>query len=303
VIRFEAPVHDLKTLLPRVVFDSMGTRGASATRCINKLFRAIRPLEVPASLTEAARQDLTNGPLVRRALVEMAGVGAPSLDATSFRFEIKRDERGLHVESDVDFAKFRGIGEFEKFDVGHLIASFGAARMQAHAAATFGGEIATDPTTSIVLRATVSDLTRRRSASASGIADFEELVLDQAGAIRDAINSGRRSFDEFEGLLERAARFRGWLKNQPHDKKLVKAYFDEVTRDSWVASEPGKAARWFFLNAIGMTASLLTGSDVSGTILAGALSMADTFWLENFAKGWRPDQFVNGALKGFAEAD
>ena len=128
-------------------------------------------------------------------------------------------------------------------------------------------------------------------------------MLDQAGAIRDAINSGRRSFDEFEGLLERAARFRGWLKNQPHDKKLVKAYFDEVTRDSWVASEPGKAARWFFLNAIGMTASLLTGSDVSGTILAGALSMADTFWLENFAKGWRPDQFVNGALKGFAEAD
>jgi hypothetical protein len=280
----------------------MGTRGASATRCINKLFRATRPLEDPASLTEAARQDLTNGPLVRRALAEIAAVSAPELDATSFRFDIKRDERGLHVESNVDFSMFRGVGEIARFDEGHLIAFFGTARMQAHAAAAFGGEIATDPTTSIVLRATVSDLARRRSANAAGIADFEELVLDQAGAIRDAINSGRRSFEEFEGLLERAERFRSWLKNQPHDKKLVKAYFDEVTKDSWVASEPARAARWFILNAVGMTASLLTGSDVSGAIVSAGLSMADAFWLDNFAKGWRPDQFVNGALKGFAEA-
>jgi hypothetical protein len=55
VVRIAAPGHELVKVLPSLVRENLRRRGPSADRCINKLLRAIQPLDIPDHLIEATR--------------------------------------------------------------------------------------------------------------------------------------------------------------------------------------------------------------------------------------------------------
>ena len=88
-------------------------------------------------------------------------------------------------------------------------------------------------------------------------------------------------------------------KNRDPDQGLVKAYFREVTKGSWVDRLPAKSVRWSIFTGLGFAVDLL-GAQGIGTATGVAISAADAFLLDRLLKGWKPNQFIDDSLDPFA---
>ena len=108
-------------------------------------------------------------------------------------------------------------------------------------------------------------------------------------------------FSSVVKLLDSADKFRHWLHQQPPDSDLLRAYYQETVKESWVEKLPAKSTRWSVFTGIGLGLDAL-GAGGLGTAAATALSAVDAFVLDKLIKGWKPHQFVEKDLKAlFAE--
>ncbi|MGI9091177.1 MAG: hypothetical protein ACR2GG_08755, partial [Gemmatimonadaceae bacterium] len=138
-----------------------------------------------------------------------------------------------------------------------------------------------------------------RARADGDIALFSEMLLHNGLAIREAVNSGERTFPEVMRLLERGRRFKDWLRDQPHNDHLLEAYLRDATATTWAERLPRKAFRWIVFQGLGAFASSF-GAHGVGTTAAMAISIGDTFLLDHLTNGWCPNQFVRGPLEKFA---
>lgn len=129
---------------------------------------------------------------------------------------------------------------------------------------------------------------------------YQEFVLDDSKAIREAINSGAREFSDFVPVLERAKKFKEWLSDLSDDADLIKQYHKDVTSDSWIDRLPGKSSRWALFTGAGLSIDA-AGAGGLGTAVGVTLSALDTFFLDSLLKGWKPHQFVENNLKKFVD--
>lgn len=111
--------------------------------------------------------------------------------------------------------------------------------------------------------------------------------------MRNVINSGQKTFDEFLSLHDKSQRFRDWAKGVNPDEKIVKEYLEAVTSEGWINKLPAKLIRYFVCEAIGAI------EPFSGK----AISVADSFILDKLVGGWKPSHFVEGRLKPFVSSE
>ena len=97
-------------------------------------------------------------------------------------------------------------------------------------------------------------------------------------------------------LLENSDRFREWIAGQPADVSLLTAFYDEITKDSWVDKLPPKAIRFSIFSALGYTIDAVGGGGL-GTLAGLGVNAVDSFLVDKLIKGWKPHQFVNKSLK------
>lgn len=282
------------------VFANLGRRGPSARRTANGIIRAIKSETVPASITQAATQDIADASFASEVVADLVSKYAPSLNLVGSRFDVEvRQDQTFAVNTNIDFSRFRTPYPYDTFSLEALISQFGLARHIAHVAAASASEIHCGDVTAVVNNRILNKMASRHFSGQKHIASFQEFVLNDATAVRDAINSGRKTFVDFEELLERADyRFRPWLKDKPFDADLLKSFLEESTRAEWATSNPGTVLRWIVCTSVGLASSSVLGP-IAGTLAGVAVSAADMFLTERFAKGWRPNQFVDGALAGW----
>lgn len=175
------------------------------------------------------------------------------------------------------------------------------ARADIQLAADYMSEFVTDSTNAAVVQRRMNGLFRRRDKSASDISAFQDVVLQDAMALRDVINSGERDFGEFLNVLEKGDKFKEWLRERNADEGLLKEYQRELSKESWFNSLPSRAARFSFFAATGLGLEALLGG--TGVATGVALSAADAFLLDRLAKGWKPSQFIEGPVAGFVKID
>jgi hypothetical protein len=121
--------------------------------------------------------------------------------------------------------------------------------------------------------------------------NFTDLVLPDMPRLSEVIDAGDRSFEEFLKLLDRADRFKDWLKAVNPDEDLVRTYVREISSESWVQGLRGKSLRYVLASAIG----------ASNPIAGLAAGFADTFLIDKLFSGWRPNHFVDGKLSSFVQ--
>ena len=170
-------------------------------------------------------------------------------------------------------------------------------------ASTVSSELAVDSVSSSLLELKISKVLERRAKSAAELELFQNIVLDDTRAVQEAINGRQHSFDDLIDVLRNAKKFKGWLAGQNPEKGLLKAYYQETTKGSWIDKLPGKSTRWSIFTFGG----LALGAAVAGPFGAAAgtaagilLTAGDTFLLDQLAKGWNPSSFVNRELEPFA---
>src|SRR5262249_46654771 len=116
----------------------------------------------------------------------------------------------------------------------HFLAQLCMAQENLYLSSKYTAEMAVNPADSFVLQAKIDDVLRKRMEHGKQISNFQDFVLSDGRAIREAINSGQKTFGDLLKLLEKANKFKAWLKNQKVDEDLCKNYLREVSASTWI---------------------------------------------------------------------
>lgn len=164
-------------------------------------------------------------------------------------------------------------------------------------AADRSAELTTDSVTAAVLRTKFGSFISKTDKSIDAVKQFQMNVLTSK-AVRETINSNERTFLEFTELLEKSRKFKDWLKEVDPEKGLIQEYINAITSETWLDKLPSKTTRFFVANGIGLTLDALFAGGAA-TVATLGLGAADTFLLDRFLKGWRPNHFVDDELESF----
>jgi hypothetical protein len=210
--------------------------------------------------------------------------------------EIIDSELGYYVFSNLDLATVNKkrdqlVPPIEPISIAYLLTNILDARADLALSAFYGGDFVTSEFTSAIIQARHSEFLRRSNINASSRQHFVEVVLPDSPSLTEVIDSGERSFDEFIKLLDRAERFKNWLKKVNPDEDLVRSYMLDISSEGWIQRLPAKSLRYVITQALDAT-SPGTG------IIAGIL---DNFVVEKLLSGWRPNHFVTKRLKPFMQ--
>jgi len=250
---------------------------------------------VNGGVVNAAWEDLFDPNFIHESMRRVVShMIEPELPPAGFRFSIHPNAPAFYIDTNLDFEAINAKRKshdptLNDVTPGHLINNVLMARADTVLAAHYGGEFYTSDLTSEIVRLRHRELLRRIGLEQQELRELTEIVIQDSPTIREVINSGERTFDEFLSLLDKSQRFREWVQGVNPDEKLVQAYLRDVTAEDWISKLPSKTLRYFVGAVVGLVAP------VAGL----ALSAADSLFLEKMLGGWRPSHFVQRQLKPF----
>lgn len=280
--------------IPELFLDVIGRRGAARRASLKFLDRTtvLSPAELwPAGINELIAHDVTE-----EAVRELLAHVAPRYDIPpELRFAASfgpGSDDGFTVETNLDLdavtrAHQAAFDTTNEVTIGHLLLTFATIYEDVGAAIRFGSDLDMTPLRSDLLlrRAHVED---SREETEGG--RLQELVFGDSRAIAEAVQSGRVPFGDVLDLAEHAHQFRSWLAERDPDADLVRDFFEEATRGSWVDRLPAATARWLLVTGSGSAAGFAFAPPL-GAVIGPALGAAD-FIAERLRHRWTPSQFL-----------
>jgi hypothetical protein len=246
-------------------------------------------------ITHAARRDLDDASFVRKAVSAALSLtpGASAQDA-SLKFEIVDSELGMYVFSSIDFEAINRQRAslrppLEPVTEAHLLSHILEARADLALASFYGGDFVSSDITSSIVQVRYADILRRTQLNKDERASFHQVTLPDCPSVRETIDSGQRTFKDFLTLLDKAARFKEWLKTASTDEGLVRSYVTSLSKESWIQSLPAKTVRYLFTLAL----------DAHNPLAGAVAGLSDNFIVEKLLGGWRPNHFVENRLTPF----
>jgi hypothetical protein len=248
-------------------------------------------------ITTAARRDLDDASFVRDAVNAALQLtpGASAL-GSSLKFDILDSELGMYVFSNIDFCTIRTRRAslrppLEPVTEAHLLSHILEARADLALSSFYGGDFVSSEITSSIVQLRYADILRRRNLNSDERTNFHQVTLPDYPSLRETIDSGQRTFTEFLRLLDKAARFKEWLKTASVDEGLVRSYMTSMSKESWIQSVPAKTVRYLFALAI----------DAHNPLIGAVAGIADNFIVDKLLGGWRPNHFVDNRLGPFLD--
>lgn len=239
-----------------------------------------------------ANEDIRDEAFLTKAVSVSIADLSPNFE-TPIDLFVKSIPRGENfiISTNIDFEKLnqkkkKGI---ENITAARLVTNILSARTDLVLSSHYGADFQTSRTNSEIMRIKHSQILRYMDRGISDKDAFQEILLGDTRALKNAIDSNIRTFDEFLILLDKATKFRKWFGGLNPDEKAIRAYIEELGRSDWLESLPIKASRFVFGTVIGF-------SDPSAGL---ATSVADSFILEKLLGGWRPNHFVTKKLQPF----
>ena len=279
---------------------------SSATRRAAKKFLRLVPITTlerqfkeSGGIIEMARLDLQDSNYVKRSLEVSFKKLIPDVALPpNWRFSIIILDKGFVVDTNLGFQQLNSLyhkttpKEHSSISEAFLLTYLLEARADLCFAANYMAEYATNEISSDIMMMKFPEILSKRYRNADQIRLFQDIHLGDGRALREAINSNPENFTEFLKVLDKANKFKEWLKIAQPDSKLLSNYYKAATTQSWIEKLPAKGLR--FVVATG--AGFLLGPAIGLGISAG-----DSFIIDRFVKGWRPHHFIEGPLKQFIE--
>jgi hypothetical protein len=208
---------------------------------------------LPGGIPVQAQEDILNPPFLRAAIVDILRILVPEVAlGEDWTFDIVPVGEGFLVGTNLNFAEInkhyhkRVPPEHSTINADFLLGFILHAKADAYFAADYMAEIVASPISSSIINRTLSEVLSKRQKNLNQIELFEQVHLSNARAVREAVNSGERSFAEFMELLDGAAQFKKWLSDCNPDGTLLQEYYRAATSDSWIERLPTKSLRFVF---------------------------------------------------------
>jgi len=302
LVRFSSPNHTIETIAAKSFEDAAGRTGPAilGAREFESLIQKFDHFDFDqASIVEM----LTNKVRANETAKAVLQSVAPQYkEAYPIRFEIDKTDQGLVVATDIDFTKVNEEyhklvpPEHSSISQAHIISAIQSAYEKAFFAGSLDSEIAVAESEQAVFSKTINEVIGHWNANSEQVQQFIGLTLGTGRAIREAVNSGEVRFSSILELLDNSDRFRDWIADQPADTNLLAAFYDEITKDSWVDKLPLKTIRFSIFTGLGYAIDAI-GAGGLGTVAGMGVNAVDSFLVDRLIKGWKPHQFVNNSLK------
>lgn len=302
LVAFSSPDHTIEKIGSSTFMDLAGST-SQAKLGARKFAGLLRSLDHSGFDQPSVLQALSDRQAVNSSLSSLIREVVPNFGPLAdLQFNIERESDGFYVDTNINFAELNRIYH-QAVPISHstlteayILSLLQGAYESTYFAALLNTEIAVHPIERAVQAKAVDAVVSRQLHSQSQIKSFVDLTLADGHAIREAVNSGAVPFTAVLKLLDSADKFRHWLHQQPPDTNLVRAYYQETIKDSWVEKLPAKSTRWSIFTTIGLGIDAL-GAGGLGTAASVAVSAVDAFVVDKLAKGWKPHQFVERDLK------
>ncbi len=282
-----------------------GKRGNSR-RVANSLGRVINRVTFGAPEAQAAASDIYDEEFCGAAAATVIGHIAPGYSLPEepfFRTVLTGDI--FTVETNLDLIRAdryhrRLIPDAQPLAPERILIDIFDAGADLRFSANLSAEMAVSTETSDIAQIRLSQLLNRRHVSNAELAAFQDFVFDDGKAIQQAVNAHHRNFDEVLEVAGKARKFKEWVAGQPDDSNLAKNYLREVSEIDWIDKLPAKSFRWALFNLVPAgLASLGINVPAAATLVT---SLSDSFFVDRLARGWKPNQFVEGPVRRFIEA-
>lgn len=301
LVRFSSPQHTIEIVGPQAFKAAAGASGQARVGA-SQFSRLLQPFDLSAFDQASVVRALTDSAATTAAVKALIPEVAPSFTAPAdLFFKIEPEGGGFFVDTNLDFTALNAAyhkavpASYGSVTPAYLLALIQGAYQATYIAGALNSEVAVGPTDRVVQAKVVESVVRRHTHSEAEIAQFVDLTLADGRAIREAVNTGAVPFASVVKLLDSADKFRDWLKKQPVDADLVRAYYQEVIKDSWADKLPGRSIRWALFTGIGLGIDAI-GAGGAGTALGVGVSAVDAYIVDRLIKGWKPHQFVEGEL-------
>ena len=296
---------DYEDLFFEMLEKGSGKRGKSRRvggRLLEKIKFIDYEKEVPIEkgIPEIARRDLDNSEFTKSAIKLTIEQFAPTFKfPPEWDFRVIRHNNGFNILTNIDLVElnhFRSKLYFpdpkSNLTRSFLIDTILKANEDLFLSAHYDSEILTNPVNSSIIGLKCNSIIQKTKESANARELFQDVVISNAKKVREVINSGEKNFDDILPLLDNCKQFKAWLQGKEPDANLIKEYYSAVTASSWLDKLPGKGLRFSIFTGAGIALdSCLTGG--ISTIVGAALGLGDTFLLDKFIKGWKPNQYID----------
>jgi hypothetical protein len=303
-ILFSSPTQALQNLAPKLLQELTG-RSGKGRRLAERLTKHISTALYPASLPDEMAEDVSNSEYVTKAVEQLLRYLAPEYQLPQpFVFNLIASVHDLRVETNIDFTlanesyNRRVSPSHSTLTPAYLISCIQDTRSDLYFSSDVSADLAVSPIHSIIATCKLNEILQPRKEAEETLELFEDFVFDDSRAIREAVNRRERSMIDVLSLVKKAEKFRKWVKDQPENTDLRKAYCKEVSSIEWAAKLPVRNIRFGLFTAMNRVASMVIHPPF-GTIASIALSATNTFLIDKLIRGWKPNQFVEGPLRDF----
>lgn len=305
-IIYSLPKLSLDSTAHELFINAVGKTG-KGRRVANRFIRSTNEISMQNELVEDIRVDFSDTDYVQKSVRHIINHLTPEYpNSKDIIFQPESEGKSLLVHTNIDFDALNQIyhsripASHSSMSPAYLLSHLFNVRSDIHFSSQYEAEIATDPINSLVLNFKYIELLERRKISDDAIKLFQDFVFDDSKAIGSAFVDGNRECSDLIKLLENSNKFKKWLKDKEPDAELLKEYFKEVTAKSWVDKLPAKGTRWSIFTGIGLGVDMM-GAGGLGTAAGMAISASDSFMLDKFIKGWKPNQFIEKELTDFVK--
>jgi hypothetical protein len=305
VLLVSSPSLTQEEIIYRGIFKSSGRRGYSK-RVTQKLLPYIQTIRYQNDICDLVREDISNSFYFKQAIIDTVKFYNPSLTLRLEEIDYKfiQTNGGFLFETNLNYDSINksipNNPDGKLINPTSLILNILETRGDMHLASELNAEIATSNIHTELMKIKFQDIYKKTTQGSTELFQFNDFVLSHGHAIREIINNGDKNFGDFFNVLDKADKFREWLKNIGDDKSVIQEYHKAVTSDTWVDKLPSKIFRWSFFTGAGIALDVLATGGI-GTAIGLGLSVGDAFLLDKVAKGWKPNVFIENQLKTFVE--
>ncbi len=273
----------------------------------DRLLKYIKPFRIPGELIINIRSDFKNEDYVKKCLQKV--ISTRILDyklpsKTTLRFEESEPYNNFEtfqLITNFDFGKinktFENLNLTSRISPSTLLLNIGSAFLDLSISETFQSNVLSTDFDSQLIALKFEDLRIKNKELLKDLSLFQDITLPNYKKVSDIIRSKERSFADLLALLDKAEKFKDWLKNLDNDPNLINEYYKKISEKTWLETAPIKTIRFLLFTATGIFVDFATGLPIASP----TLSAMDTFLIDKLAKGWRPNRFIDDELKLFLE--
>lgn len=294
----------IEKIVFQTIFKYTNNRRGYSNRLTNKFLEIIEPIEYENDLREKVFEDLDDFEYVKSALEIIINSYNPKLQINKYLLDYKKEmghDGWLNFTTNINFDNLNKVlPKGVKLDESHIINQIQNARADLHFSANLKSELATSSIQEHLVNIKFSNIFSKSKKSRDELTNFNKFILNDSFAIREAINSKEKSFNDFIIILHKASKYKDWLSKVEEDNNLIKEYHEAVTQNTWIEKLPAKSIRWSIFTGLGLLLDSIGGGGL-GTLMGLGLSAGDAFLLDNILKGWNPSVFIKNELKNFKQ--